>query len=296
MRIKRIVNRLKANFRGWVVAHGEGTRFSTEREMLHQLSLTTDYLMSILHAQRAPRTPLEACAKKIFSQSDEDGITLEIVKRIGLSESCCIEIGCGNGLENNTLVLLATGWHAIWIDGANLAFDKNVNPAKLVYSQEFITRENVYGILSNLHKAIGKKVELISVDIDGNDGYIVETLLLGGFHPSVFIVEINEVFSPPIVFKQDYRADHVWDRSRNFGWSLQAFADLFSQHGYQLVVCNPQTGVNAFFVRNDHMKAFPDIPNSLEEIYVGRTIHPFKHRDRGLRFDAQTIEHLISGL
>ena len=296
MRIKRIVNRLKSNFRGWVMAHAEGTRFSTEREMLHQLSLTADYLMSILHAQRVPRTPLEACAKKIFSQSDEDGITLEIVKRIGLSESCCIEIGCGNGLENNTLVLLATGWNAIWIDGVNLAFDKNVNPAKLVYSQEFITRENVCGILSNLHKASGKKVELISVDIDGNDGYIVETLLLGDFRPSVFIVEINEVFSPPIVFKQDYRADHVWDRSRNFGWSLQAFADLFSQHGYQLVACNPQTGVNAFFVRNDHMNAFSDIPNSLEDLFVGRTIHPFKHRDQKLRFDAQTIEHLISGL
>ena len=296
MRIKRIVNRLKSNFSGWVAAHAEGTRFSTEREMLYQLSLTSDYLMSILHAQRVPRTPLEACAKKIFSQSDEDGITLEIVKRIGLSESCCIEIGCGNGLENNTLVLLATGWQAIWIDGVDLAFDKNVNPAKLVHSQEFITRENVCGVLGNLRKAIDKKVELISVDIDGNDGYIVETLLLGGFHPSVFIVEINEVFSPPIVFKQDYRADHVWDRSRNFGWSLQAFADLFSLHGYQLVACNPQTGVNAFFVRNDHMNVFSDIPNSLEDIYVGRTIHPFKHRDQGLRFDAKSIAHLISGL
>ena len=76
--------------------------------------------MSILHAQRAPKTSLEACAKKIFSQSDEDGITLEIVKRIGLSASSCIEIGSGNGLENNTLVLLATGWNAIWIDGVHV--------------------------------------------------------------------------------------------------------------------------------------------------------------------------------
>ena len=296
MRMKRIINRLKMNFREWVAAHAEGTRFSTEREMLHHLSLTSDYLMSILHAQRVPRTPLEACAKKIFSQSDEDGITLEIVKRVGLEKSSCIEIGCGNGLENNTLVLLATGWRAIWIDGVDLAFNKNINPAKFVHSQTFITRENVCGIASDLQKALGNEIELISVDIDGNDGYIVEALLVGGYRPSVFIVEINEVFPPPIVFKQNYQANHVWDRTRNFGWSLQAFADLFSQFGYQLVACNPQTGVNAFFVRNDHMKAFPDIPNSLEDIYVGRTIHPFKHRDQKLRFDAQTIEHLISRL
>lgn len=296
MRINKIIKKVKSNFRGWVEAHTEGTRFATEREMLHQLSLTSDYLMSIFHAQRAPRTPLEACAKKIFSQSDEDGITLEIVKRIGLEKSSCIEIGCGNGLENNTLVLLATGWRAIWIDGIDLAFNKDINPAKLVYSQTFITRENVCGIASDLQKTLGNDIELISVDIDGNDGYIVEALLVGGYRPSVFIVEINEVFSPPIIFKQNYQANHVWDRSRNFGWSLQAFADLFSQYGYQLVACNPQTGVNAYFVRNDHMKAFTDIPIAIEDLYVGRTIHPYKHRDHKLRFDAKTIEHLISGL
>lgn len=296
MRINKIIKKVKSNFRGWVEAHTEGTRFATEREMLHQLSLTSDYLMSIFHAQRAPRTPLEACAKKIFSQSDEDGITLEIVKRIGLEKSSCIEIGCGNGLENNTLVLLATGWRAIWIDGIDLAFNKDINPAKLVYSQTFITRENVCGIASDLQKTLGNDIELISVDIDGNDGYIVEALLVGGYRPSVFIVEINEVFSPPIIFKQNYQENHVWDRSRNFGWSLQAFADLFSQYGYQLVACNPQTGVNAYFVRNDHMKAFTDIPIAIEDLYVGRTIHPYKHRDHKLRFDAKTIEHLISGL
>lgn len=296
MRINRIIKRLKANFLGWVAAHAEGTRFSTEREMLHQLSLSSDYLMSILHAQRAPKTNLEACARKIFSQSDEDGITLEIVKRIGLSAGSCIEIGSGNGLENNTLVLLATGWNAIWIDGVDLAFDPNINPSKLVYSKTFITRENVCEITNDLQKSFENGVELISVDIDGNDGFIVEALLMGGYCPSVFIVEINEVFSPPIVFKQNYREDYVWDKSRNYGWSLQAFVDLFTQYGYQLVACNPQTGVNAFFVRNDHMNAFSDISNSIEDLYVGRTIHPYKHRDFKLRFDAKTIEHLVSGL
>ena len=296
MRINRVIKRLKANFLGWVAAHAESTRFSTEREMLHQLSLSSDYLMSILHAQRAPKTNLEACARKIFSQSDEDGITLEIVKRIGLSAGSCIEIGSGNGLENNTLVLLATGWNAIWIDGVDLAFDPNINPSKLVYSKTFITRENVCEITNDLQKSFENGVELISVDIDGNDGFIVEALLVGGYRPSVFIVEINEVFSPPIVFKQNYREDYVWDKSRNYGWSLQAFVDLFTQYGYQLVACNPQTGVNAFFVRNDHMNAFSDISNSIEDLYVGRTIHPYKHRDFKLRFDAKTIEHLVSGL
>ena len=40
-------------------------------------------------------------AMKHFSQSDEDGITLEICRRLGLGgESTFFEIGVGNGLEN----------------------------------------------------------------------------------------------------------------------------------------------------------------------------------------------------
>jgi hypothetical protein len=27
------------------------------------------------------------------------------------------EFGVGNGLENNTLILLASGWRGFWIDG-----------------------------------------------------------------------------------------------------------------------------------------------------------------------------------
>jgi hypothetical protein len=296
MRMTKIVKTLRSNFRGWAVAHTEGTRFSTEREMLHHLTLTSDYLMSVLHDQRKPRTPLEECAGKIFSQSDEDGITLEILKRIGISNSTCVEIGCGNGLENNSLVLLARGWNAIWIDGTDLAFNSLVNPAKLIHSCSFVTRENVCDLVNDLSKDRMTSIELISIDIDGNDGYITEELLQGGYRPSVFIVEINEVFPPPIIFKQDYRADHVWDRTRNFGWSLQAFVDLFSQYGYRLVACNPQTGVNAFFVRPDHSELFTDVPIAAAELFVGRTIHPYKHRDRGLKFDAKTIEHLISSL
>jgi hypothetical protein len=296
MLVSQIGKRLIKNFRGWVSAHAEGTRFSTEREMLHHLTLTSDYLMSALHAQRKPKSALEACAGKVFSQTDEDGITLEILKRIGISNSSCIEIGCGSGLENNSLILLAMGWNAIWIDGVELAFDPQINPSKLIHSQSFVTRENIYALVEGLSQNLGSDIELITVDIDGNDGYIVQELLERGYRPSVFIVEINEVFPPPIVFKQNYSPNHVWDHTRNFGWSLQAFVNLFSESGYRLVACNPQTGVNAYFVRDDHSRFFEDIPTQVNELYVGRSIHPYKHRDHKLSFDAGTIEHLIRSL
>ena len=296
MRISGVTRRLKSNFRGWIEAHAEGSRFATEREALHHLQLTSEYLMSALHAQRVPRTPLEASAKKVFSQTDEDGITLEILSRIGLENKTCLEIGCGNGLENNTLILLATGWNAIWIDGLELAFDPHVNPQRLIHSRSFVTRENVCQLVRKLSESHRPPIEYISIDIDGNDGYLTEELLKNGFHPSVFVVEINEVFPPPIVFRQNYLDTHVWDRTRNYGWSLQAYLELFNQYEYRLVACNPHTGVNAFFVRQDHVRQFADIPTDPAELFVGRSIHPFKYRDQKLTFDPATIAHLIASL
>ena len=41
-------------------------------------------------------------------------------------------------------------------------------------------------------------IDLISVDLDGNDLYFCEELLKNGFRPSVFIVEYNAKFPPPI--------------------------------------------------------------------------------------------------
>src|SRR5215471_2081035 len=55
--------------------------------------------------------PINRFGKKCFSQSDEDGITLEILRRIGrLDKGIYCEFGVGNGTENNTLVLAALGW------------------------------------------------------------------------------------------------------------------------------------------------------------------------------------------
>jgi hypothetical protein len=44
---------------------------------------------------------------KAYSQTDEDGIIQEIFRRIGVTTSTFIEIGVGDGLENNTFYMVA---------------------------------------------------------------------------------------------------------------------------------------------------------------------------------------------
>ena len=61
--------------------------------------------------------------KHCFSQSDEDGLTLEIIKRIGINDGIFAEFGVGDGTENNTLFLLSLNWKGFWSGGEDIAFD-----------------------------------------------------------------------------------------------------------------------------------------------------------------------------
>lgn len=55
---------------------------------------------------------------KVFSQVDEDGIIDHIFREIKTVNKTFVEIGCGNGLENNTHYLLLKGWKGLWVDGS----------------------------------------------------------------------------------------------------------------------------------------------------------------------------------
>ena len=47
---------------------------------------------------------------RAFSQDGSDGILAEIFRRIGEGDRYFVEFGVGNGLENNTALLLSQGW------------------------------------------------------------------------------------------------------------------------------------------------------------------------------------------
>ena len=85
--------------------------------------------------------PLNRFGAKCFSQSDEDGITLEILKRIGLLEKGIFaEFGVADGTENNTLILLSLWWRGFWVGGDTLSFHTPQNN-KFTYIKKWITKK-----------------------------------------------------------------------------------------------------------------------------------------------------------
>lgn len=295
MKLQKSAESLRSKTRLWLRSFLTSSKREYLLDSLRQAQISNDYLMSVwLQGQREHPNPILQHGKKFFSQADEDGILLEVLRRAGLNSGICVEIGCGNGTENNTLNLLLRGWPCVWLDAGSLAFDARCNRDLLSFQSVFVDTRNVNEVVNRGLREVGaKSMTVLSIDVDGNDGYLAHSLLQKGARPGVIIIETNELIPPPIKFAQEYASNHVWDRTKNSGWSLQSLADLFADFGYSCVACNLETGVNAFFVRNEMLGGFSDVPGDLSLLYVGRSIHPQKFRNRRTQVTPDLVEALV---
>lgn len=196
---------------------------------------------------------VEAHGYKVFSQSDEDGILHEIFARVGVANRVFVEFGAEIGQENNSRNLLEQGWGGLWIEGnpdytgaIRAAFADELATGRLKFIPEFVSVENINRLISSA--GIGGDIDLLSVDIDGNDYHVYEAITC--VSPRVLVLEHNG-YPPPIDWVMPYDPDFRWDqKSGAYGSSLIANARLAAQKGYTLV----GTGIysaNGFYVRND---------------------------------------------
>ncbi len=241
------------------------SRLDTYTKDLRELTL--NYQTQKL--QMDHKNPLNKYGKKCFSQTDEDGITIEILKRIGsLDKGTFAEFGPGDGMENNTLILKSLGWRGFWVGGEDLIIDYKKDN-KFSFFKEFVSLKNIVTLASKGKSEIKcDNLDVISFDLDGNDLYLVSELLKNQFRPKLFIVEYNSKFPPPVKWSIEYNENHIWDGSDYYGASLASFDQLFEKNNYFLVCCNAHTGSNAFFVKKDYKHLFEDVPKDINDIYV----------------------------
>jgi hypothetical protein len=212
-------------------------------------------------AESMPGNPA-AAGFKSYSQSDEDGVLDEIFERIGEGGRTFAELGCGNGLENNSHLLLLKGWRGVWVDGdpKNIAFIESYLPARtrrLTVLEAFVTRENAVHLVSRGLQGIEARLgdlDLLSVDLDGNDLQVLLALLETA-EPRVICIEYNAKYRLPVEIELPYDPAHSWAQDDYQGASLARILSKLDGR-YTLVCCNV-SGVNAFFVRNDLANAFP---------------------------------------
>ncbi len=212
---------------------------------------------------------LEPYGYKVYSQNDEDGIIQEIFKRIGTKTKIFIEFGVQNGLESNSHLLLFYGWKGLWIEGSSEFCEEiKIKFKPIIYNKQlrvvnmFITKDNINELIKN--SGFEGEIDLLSIDIDGNDYYIWEAINV--VDPRVVIIEYNAKFPPNLNWRQAYNATHIWRGDDWHGASLKALEGLALKKGYTLVGTNLR-GCNAFFVRNDLVEDEFYNKNTAEALY-----------------------------
>jgi len=212
---------------------------------------------------------------KIYSQNDEDGIILYIFKHIGIKTKKFVEIGVENGTECNTTNLLKNfNWKGIQIEGSKKLYnDAKIQLKKILEKKKnnlkllniFVTKKNINQVLK---KNCGKEIDLLSVDVDGNDFWIWKAI--NCVKPRLVIIEYNSFFGSNISATIKYNSKFSWDHRNNksyYGASLKALEKLGKQKKYILVGVD-KNGVNAFFVRNDLAKYINLKSKKTEEIFL----------------------------
>lgn len=231
---------------------------------------------------RQPENPsLYGCGS--YAQFDEDGIVRHCLQRIATQTALTntvVEIGCGDGRENNSHQLSLDGYSAVWVDGAAADIEHirrqlghTVFPDLLVL-EEMVSISNARHIASDAMTFLGSdSLDFFSLDIDGNDIHVCAPFI-DILNPKLVCVEYNAKFPPPTDLAMSYDQSHAWSNDDFFGASLQAWVNFFKNHEYTLVCCN-LTGVNAFFVQNRLLGAFAFY--SPEELYQPARYHLIGH-------------------
>ncbi len=193
---------------------------------------------------------------KIYSKHGCDGILAYVFSKIGVTNRTFVEMGIEDGRECNTANLSRNfGWQGLMID----ANEKWVQSARDFYNgfnvqvvQSFVTAENINKTITD--GAIRREIDLLSIDIDGNDYWVWEAITV--VNPRVVVIEYNASLGLHPLTKK-YDATQRFNPKQNhplyFGASLTALTKLAKEKKYILVACDTH-GHDAFFVKEDVAK------------------------------------------
>jgi hypothetical protein len=192
---------------------------------------------------------------RVFSQQEEDGLLLFVFAAIGISNKTFVDIGADDGINSNCANLAINfGWNGLFIDADKSAINRGKHfykryPGPCAYPPKFIcskvTRENE--IIQGA--GLNGEIDLLSIDIDGNDYWIWETLEI--VKPRVVIIEAHVEFGyNNIVVPYDPNYFYPGKHPLYHGASPVAMNNLAKRKGYRLVGANSY-GYNMIFVRNE---------------------------------------------
>ena len=187
------------------------------------------------------------------SQSNESKIIIHLINKFKINKNF-LEIGFSPWEFNCSDIIKENNGYIIDADSENIKIGKWLFN-KINFICEFINLENIDQII----RKINKKIDILSLDIDGNDYYIMKKLFI--LNPSLIICEYNPAYHlRPIcsIYKKDFDRTKEQDQWLYYGCSIKGWEILMKKNGY-LPVAISDSGVNVFFVKESLIKEKKDI-------------------------------------
>jgi hypothetical protein len=227
---------------------------------------------------------------RVFCETDEDGILLFLLSVTGMGNRRLVDIGAsGIKASNSANLLIHHGWTGLLVEATPRAQEsldayERRDVLGLQVVSNWVTAENAAEIVRE-HGL--EDVDLLSIDIDGNDYWVWKSLEL---RPRIVVIEYQDILGPErsvvIPYDPKFSLDQFPENAteNNYvGASLRALTKLAHEKGYHLAAVN-RHGYNAFFVREDLMGPLPEI--AIEEGFT----HPWNVY--GMRERWPKVEHL----
>ena len=155
----------------------------------------------------------------------------------------------------NFIGLYKRDFKILLIDGGskfNILMMKIINSIlgkKANIIHKFVNKKNIKEIFTS------KKIGILSLDIDGNDYWILKEILNKKIYPEIIVVEYNSTFlnkSITVPYDKNFERFKKHKSGLYHGASIVAFDKLLKSKNYSLV--KVIAGVNAFFVNKEILK------------------------------------------
>jgi hypothetical protein len=214
---------------------------------------------------------------RCYSQFEEDGILLYILSIIGMKTKKAVEISIGSGDECMAAnLILNHGYQGFLFDGDDQSIKQAEKFFRLkkdclltppIIRRAWVTKNNINELLREI--GAQGEVDVLSLDIDGNDYYIWEAIT--EINPRLCIFETHNVVPDDLAITIPYEDNFdCWSKEgadQDFrGASLLAMKKLSTQKGYRLIGAHKH-GFNVFFLRNDIAQDFfPEV--SVESVHT----------------------------
>lgn len=202
--------------------------------------------------------------RTVYSQFGEDGILEAILKKLNTENNYYVEFGAGNGIHisNTAYLRINKNWNGLLLEGDinKIPVDSSIN-----LHHEMVYSDNINYLFEKYN--VPSKFGLLSVDIDGDDAYVLDEIDLNRFSPDVIIVEFNPGLPNHIGIKIKEQKSNLSNgdlHERGYiGCNLRELYNILENKSYKFVTT---VSVNAIFVKSELFNLLDIEDLSKEEI------------------------------